>query len=182
MPFIRKLKSKSRSRSYRKKKRSFSTSRSRSRHKDSKQRDRERKRYREKDYRKDDYEKDHRKRREHSEENEKKERYREKKVYLKDVELGKVYDGKVTKVHDYGCFVALDNFEARKEGLVHISNIRDQRVLNAFEAVKRNQSVKIKVISIVGSKISLSMKEVDQETGIYTSEKQYNNIIISIFP
>ena len=45
--------------------------------------------------------------------------------------------------------------------MVHISNMLDKRVNNAFNVVKRNDKVKIKVISIIGNKIGLSMKDVD---------------------
>lgn len=90
---------------------------------------------------------------------------RPKKSTFKEIEVGQIFDGRVTKVHDYGCFVLLENFIPKKEGLVHISNIKDKRITNAFEAVQRNQSVKVKIIAIAGSKISLSMKEVDQDTG-----------------
>ena len=79
-------------------------------------------------------------------------------------------------MHDYGCFVLLENFVPKKEGLVHISNIRDKRITNAFEAVQRNQNVKVKVIAIAGSKISLSMKEVDQETGEEIQKRPKNRL------
>lgn len=102
-------------------------------------------------------------------------REKSKKTVLKEVEVGKIYDGRVTKVHDYGCFVLLENFMPKKEGLVHISNIRDKRITNAFEAVQRNQNVKVKVIGIAGSKISLSMKEVDQQTGEEIEKKPKSN-------
>ena len=82
-----------------------------------------------------------------------------------DVKLGDVYDGRITKVYDYGCFVALDNFKRRMEGLVHISSIKEIRIANPYEHVSKGDKVKVKVISIAGSKISLSMKDVDQQTG-----------------
>jgi len=104
-----------------------------------------------------------------------------KKATLKEVEMGLIYDGRVTKVHDYGCFVLLENFVPKKEGLVHISNIRDKRITNAFEAVQRNQNVKVKVIAIAGSKISLSMKEVDQETGEELQKRPKNRLANVIF-
>lgn len=76
-----------------------------------------------------------------------------------------MYDGVITQVQTFGCFVQLKNTKGRREGLVHISNIRSQRVNNPFEVVHRNQEVKVKVLKIIGTKISLSMKEVDQNTG-----------------
>lgn len=70
-----------------------------------------------------------------------------------------------------GCFVELDDFRGR-EGLVHVSLITPKkgdaggrRMLQPSDAVKRGDSVKVKVISIMHSKMSLSMKDVDQVTG-----------------
>eukprot|EP00088_Acartia_fossae_P060368 TRINITY_DN7227_c0_g2_i2.p1 TRINITY_DN7227_c0_g2~~TRINITY_DN7227_c0_g2_i2.p1 ORF type:complete len:1114 (-),score=323.97 TRINITY_DN7227_c0_g2_i2:117-3050(-) len=80
----------------------------------------------------------------------------------------RIYSGKVQNITNFGCFVALEGFKKRKvEGLVHISQLkREGRVKNVEEVVSRNQSVKVKVLSITsGQKISLSMKDVDQETG-----------------
>jgi ATP-dependent RNA helicase DHX8/PRP22 len=79
-------------------------------------------------------------------------------------ELYGIYDGKVSNILDFGCFVELDNFN-RKEGLVHIAQIQQGMVRDAKQVVKRGQKVKVKIISMVGSKMALSMKEVDQETG-----------------
>ncbi|KAG9459931.1 hypothetical protein H6P81_004439 [Aristolochia fimbriata] len=52
-----------------------------------------------------------------------------------------------------------------KEGLVHITQMAKRRVTNAKDVVKRGQEVFIKVISKSGNKLSLSMKDVDQDTG-----------------
>ena len=79
-------------------------------------------------------------------------------------ELYGIYDGKVSNILDFGCFVELDKF-FRKEGLVHIAQIQQGMVRDAKQVVKRGQQVKVKVISMVGSKMALSMKEVDQTTG-----------------
>ena len=79
-------------------------------------------------------------------------------------ELYGIYDGKVSNILDFGCFVELDNFN-RKEGLVHIAQIQQGQVRDAKQVVKRGQKVKVKIISMVGSKMALSMKEVDQTTG-----------------
>jgi len=78
-----------------------------------------------------------------------------------EIERGHIYEGIVTKVQDFGVFVQLAGFKGRKEGLVHISNIREKRVTNPFDILKRNQKVFVKVISIVGDKIGLSMRDVD---------------------
>ena len=78
-----------------------------------------------------------------------------------EIERGCIYEGTVTKVQDFGVFVQLSGFKGRKEGLVHISNIREKRVTNPFDILKRNQKVFVKVISIVSEKIGLSMRDVD---------------------
>lgn len=89
-----------------------------------------------------------------------------KKKSKKEVEpeLFGIYDGKISNILDFGCFVELDDFH-RKEGLVHMSQLQQGTVSNIRQIVKRGQPVKVKVISMVGSKIALSMKEVDQKTG-----------------
>ncbi|KAJ1771785.1 DEAH-box ATP-dependent RNA helicase prp22 [Coemansia sp. RSA 1843] len=78
----------------------------------------------------------------------------------------KIYDGRVTNLKDFGAFVSLDNVKGRVEGMVHISAIqKGVRIGNPREVLDRGQSVKVKVVSIIGSKLGLSMKDVDQETG-----------------
>ncbi|KAI0496788.1 hypothetical protein KFK09_023112 [Dendrobium nobile] len=79
-------------------------------------------------------------------------------------ELYEVYKGKVLRLMDNGCFVELSDFRG-KEGLVHVSQIANRRVTNAKEEVKRGQDVYVKVISVSGKKLSLSMRDVDQNTG-----------------
>lgn len=84
----------------------------------------------------------------------------------REVELYGIYDGRVTKVMDFGVFVELDAFaRERKEGLVHISNVSSQRVGNLKDTMNRGQRVKVKIISISGAKLSMSIKDVDQQTG-----------------
>ncbi|PIN10053.1 RNA helicase [Handroanthus impetiginosus] len=65
---------------------------------------------------------------------------------------------------DSGCFVQLDEFRG-KEGLVHVSQMASRRIANAKDVVKRDQEVYVKVISISGNKLSLSMRDVDQNSG-----------------
>ncbi|XP_057293129.1 ATP-dependent RNA helicase DHX8-like isoform X3 [Hydractinia symbiolongicarpus] len=81
-------------------------------------------------------------------------------------EIGKIYDGKVTNIMNFGCFVQLFGIRERQEGLVHISQLRREgRVNDVNDVVAKGQNVKVKVLSMVGKKISLSMKAVDQSTG-----------------
>ncbi|GMH18081.1 hypothetical protein Nepgr_019922 [Nepenthes gracilis] len=79
-------------------------------------------------------------------------------------ELYIVYKGRVSRVMDTGCFVQLLDFRG-KEGLVHVSQMANRRIANAKDVVKRDQEVYVKVISISGQKLSLSMRDVDQNTG-----------------
>ena len=76
---------------------------------------------------------------------------------------------------DFGCFVELDGFRGGgggggggrggKEGLVHVAQIQQGQVRDIRQACQRGQRVKVKLISLVGAKMALSMKEVDQTTG-----------------
>ena len=76
-----------------------------------------------------------------------------------DVEVDKIYEGKVVKIMDFGAFVS---GLPGKDGLVHISQIRNERVENVTDKVKEGDIVKVKVIEIdKQGRIKLSMKAVD---------------------
>jgi len=78
-------------------------------------------------------------------------------------EVGKVYDGKVVKTVDFGAFV---NFMGAKDGLVHISELADERVANTTDVINEGDEVKVLCIGMDDrGKVKLSMKRVDQETG-----------------
>lgn len=80
--------------------------------------------------------------------------------------LLKVYDGHVTGVKDFGAFVNIHGVKGKVDGLVHVSAlVEGQRVNHPSDLVSRGQPVKIKVVKIEGSRVGLSMKDVDQETG-----------------
>lgn len=80
--------------------------------------------------------------------------------------VGSILDGKVSNIMQFGCFVQLFGLRRRHEGLVHISQLRREgRVNDVNEVVQRGQNIKVKVLSFSGNRTSLSMKEVDQETG-----------------
>ncbi|KAB9105013.1 hypothetical protein FH972_026973 [Carpinus fangiana] len=78
-------------------------------------------------------------------------------------ELYKVYKGRVSRVMDTGCFVQLTDLKG--EGLVHVSQIATRRIVDAGDVVKRDQEVYVKVISVSGQKLGLSMMDVDQNAG-----------------
>ena len=80
-----------------------------------------------------------------------------------EAEVGKVYTGKVVSMVDFGAFV---NFMGGKDGLVHISEIKNERVANVKEVLTEGQQVKVKVLAVdERGKVRLSMRLVDQETG-----------------
>ena len=81
--------------------------------------------------------------------------------------LYQIYDGKVSGMKDFGAFVSLEGIRGRAEGMVHVSAMLPGgvRVGKPSEVVTRGQRVKVKVVSIAGSRIGLSMRDVDQRTG-----------------
>jgi len=80
-----------------------------------------------------------------------------------EAEVGKVYSGKVVNMVDFGAFV---NFMGGKDGLVHISEIKNERVAKVSDVLTEGQDVKVKVLEIdPRGKVRLSMRVVDQETG-----------------
>jgi polyribonucleotide nucleotidyltransferase len=85
------------------------------------------------------------------------------KGLVEEAEVGKVYDGKVVNIVDFGAFV---NFMGGKDGLVHVSEMRNERVEKVADVVSEGQAVKVKVLEIdPRGKVRLSMRVVDQETG-----------------
>jgi polyribonucleotide nucleotidyltransferase len=82
---------------------------------------------------------------------------------VEEAEVGKVYVGKVVNIVDFGAFV---NFMGGKDGLVHVSEMRNERVEKPTDVVSEGQEVKVKVLEIdPRGKVRLSMRVVDQETG-----------------
>ncbi|QDK31623.1 polyribonucleotide nucleotidyltransferase [Sphingomonas sp. IC081] len=82
---------------------------------------------------------------------------------VEEAEVGKIYTGKVVNIVDFGAFV---NFMGGKDGLVHVSEMKNERVEKPTDVVKEGQEVKVKVLEIdPRGKVRLSMRVVDQETG-----------------
>lgn len=79
-----------------------------------------------------------------------------------DLKVGATYAGKVVKLVDFGAFVEIT---PNQQGLVHISQISDERVENVGDYLKEGQPIKVKVIEIDRQgRVRLSMKEVGEET------------------
>jgi len=78
-----------------------------------------------------------------------------------DVEVGRIYDGKVAKLMDFGAFVTI---LPGKDGLVHISQISNERVEKVSDKLSEGDEVKVKVLEVDRQgRVRLSMKEVDSE-------------------
>ncbi len=78
-----------------------------------------------------------------------------------EAEIGQVYEGKVERIVDFGAFV---NILPGKDGLVHISQISNERVENVTDVLSEGQMVKVKVLDVDNrGRIKLSMKEMSEE-------------------
>lgn len=78
-------------------------------------------------------------------------------------EIGAIYTGKVVKTVDFGAFV---NFMGSRDGLVHISELANERVAKTTDVVNEGDEIKVLLIGVDDrGKVKLSLKRVDQETG-----------------
>lgn len=76
-----------------------------------------------------------------------------------ELEVGNIYEGKVTGITKYGAFV---NLEGGKSGLVHISEVANTFVSDVANHVKMGQMIRVKVLSISNDgKINLSIKQAE---------------------
>jgi polyribonucleotide nucleotidyltransferase len=92
------------------------------------------------------------------------------KSIASEPEVGQIYDGKVVKIVDFGAFV---NFFGAKDGLVHVSQIANDRVNKVSDVLSEGQTVKVKLLGFDDrGKVRLSMKVVDQQTGEDLSPKK----------
>ena len=77
-----------------------------------------------------------------------------------DIEPGQVFEGKVIKIMNFGAFVTLT---PGRDGLVHISQLSEDRVENVTDVVSEGQMVKVKVLEVdKQGRIRLSMKAVGE--------------------
>ncbi|ORU91768.1 MAG: polyribonucleotide nucleotidyltransferase [Cycloclasticus sp. symbiont of Poecilosclerida sp. N] len=76
-----------------------------------------------------------------------------------EVEVGRIYEGKVVRLMDFGAFVSI---LPGKDGLVHISQISEERVEKVSDKLSEGDMVKVKVLEVDRQgRVRLSMKEVD---------------------
>ena len=85
------------------------------------------------------------------------------KEIVEDPIVGQIYEGKVVKLMDFGAFV---NFYGKRDGLVHVSQISEERVNHPKDVLNEGETVKVKLMGIDDrGKSKLSMKVLDQSTG-----------------
>ena len=74
-----------------------------------------------------------------------------------EAEVGRIYTGKVAKITDFGAFVTI---LPGQDGLVHISQIAEERVEKISDYLSEGQEVKVIVLDVERGRIRLSMKEI----------------------
>ena len=85
-----------------------------------------------------------------------------------EAEVGRIYHGKVERIVDFGAFV---NILPGKDGLLHISQIAEERVENVTDYLKEGETVRVKVLDVdQRGRIKLSIKEVAADEGIDAAE------------
>jgi polyribonucleotide nucleotidyltransferase len=81
-----------------------------------------------------------------------------------EAEVGKIYEGKVVRIEEFGAFV---NILPGKDGLVHISQIANERVKAVTDYIKMDDVIKVKVLDVdVRGRIKLSMKDMDEDESV----------------
>ncbi len=95
------------------------------------------------------------------------------KELTEDVEVGRIYQGKVARIVDFGAFVTI---LPGKDGLVHISQIAEERVNDVNEYLKVGQTVPVKVLEIDRQgRVRLSMKDAAEKPAQAETAEQADN-------
>ena len=76
------------------------------------------------------------------------------------VQIGRIYEGRVTSIKDFGAFVEI--FPGT-DGLLHISEISENRVKAVRDELKEGDQIMVKVLALEGNKIKLSRKAILKE-------------------
>ncbi|MBQ3593438.1 MAG: S1 RNA-binding domain-containing protein, partial [Clostridia bacterium] len=93
-----------------------------------------------------------------------------------EFEIGTIVEGKVTGVTGFGAFVDLGE---GKTGMVHVSEVSRTYVKDIKEFVKEGDTVKAKIISVEGGKISLSMKQLQEDKRPARRDKSERKYVFS---
>ena len=91
----------------------------------------------------------------------------------KDIEVGKIYDGKVTRIMNFGAFVDIGG---GREGLLHISKISNKRVEKVEDVLAVGDEIKVKVYEIDNQdRINLTMKDLEENKENIDDKTESNN-------
>ena len=91
----------------------------------------------------------------------------------KDIEVGKIYDGKVTRIMNFGAFVDIGG---GREGLLHISKISNKRVEKVEDVLAVGDEIKVKVYEIDNQdRINLTMKDLEENKEDTDDKTESNN-------
>ena len=89
---------------------------------------------------------------------------------MKNVKEGEIFDGVVSTVYDFGCFVKIEVPVSKKnkgkvplEGLVHVSELAWEKVADPNDVVKEGDKVKVKVVGKKNEKLAFSMKQTGKD-------------------
>lgn len=94
----------------------------------------------------------------------------ERKARISNIEVGLVTEGKVESLMPYGAFIDLGN---GLSGLVHVSQISQQRIKHPGAVLKEGQTVKVKITAVKDGKISLSMKALEDVAAAEIEEEVF---------
>ncbi len=94
----------------------------------------------------------------------------ERKARISNIEVGLVTEGKVETLMPYGAFIDLGN---GLSGLVHVSQISQQRIKHPGAVLKEGQTVKVKITAVKDGKISLSMKALEDVAAAEIEEEVF---------
>lgn len=108
---------------------------------------------------------------------------------MKDLVEGDVFDGEVTTIYDFGCFVKIDIVKGNKkvplEGLVHVSELEWKKVERPDDVVKVGDKVKVKLIGRRNSKLAFSIRQTKDDPWSkvldkYEKEKEYKGEVVKV--
>ena len=108
---------------------------------------------------------------------------------MEHLKEGEVFEGEVTTIYDFGCFVKIEVGEGSKkvplEGLVHVSELEWNKVDSPEEVVKVGDKVKVKLIGRRDSKLAFSIRQTMEDpwfkvTQKYLKEKEYKGKVVKV--
>ena len=93
----------------------------------------------------------------------------EKAAFVKSLEVGQIFEGKVVTIKEYGAFVDIGK---GIQGLLHISQISNERINNIRKVLKEGMTVRVAITKIDEGKLSLSMKAANSALSVEKTEEE----------